>query len=47
MTTATRPFAMAERLAATIPGARLTVVERAGHLVMCDRWPEILAAAAG
>ncbi len=41
------PVAMAERLAASIPGARLTVVERAGHLVMIDRWPEILTAAAG
>jgi pimeloyl-ACP methyl ester carboxylesterase len=38
------PPAMAKFLAATIPGARAWLYAGEGHLLMFDRWPEILRA---
>ncbi len=38
------PVAMARRLAARIPGARLTVYRGEGHLIVPEHWADILAA---
>jgi 3-oxoadipate enol-lactonase len=44
---AVTPPADAERMAAAIPGARLTVIEGAGHLSNLERWDAFNAALAG
>lgn len=37
------PIAHAEALAAEVPGARLVVLEGAGHEIHSDDWPRIVA----